>query len=268
VTAARASIVIPLLDQRDDWLERAVRSALTQTVACEVVVVRSARTRPSNLMLLADLASAGGLVVVERPPGAGFVRAINVGIRTVRTPRLGLLFSDDWLEPDAVERCLAHDADIVASSKTAYLEDGVTRLASISPIMTRARYERLTSLARKAEHLTHFLLFRTATLIAVGGLDESLGDFPGIDDFDLIWTLLERDASVAIVEASLYNYRDHSGDRLTLRDPVAARQTLERILAKHGSVGDEREQLLARHSRWFGRPVHVVVAESARPRSS
>jgi GTPase SAR1 family protein len=100
----------------------------------------------------------------------------------------------------------------------------------------------------------------------VGGLDESLGDFPGIDDFDLIWTLLERGASVAIVEASLYNYRDHHRERLTLRDADQAVRTMGRILDKHGLAGDEKQRVLALHAPWYGRPVHVVHAEMARER--
>jgi len=33
----------------------------------------------------------------------------------------------------------------------------------------------------------------------------------------MIWVLLEHGATVAIVEQQLYNYRDHHGDRLSLR---------------------------------------------------
>ena len=257
-----ASIIVPLLDQVDAWLERAVRSALEQTVPCEVIVVHSPRTRPSNLDLLTRVAAGGDrLVVVARPPACGFPGAINLGIARARAERVGLLFSDDWLDRDAVEQCLAHDADLVASAKSGFLEDGLTRLDAISVPRTMKRYLRLPTLAAKAEYLTHFFLFRRAKLIEVGGLDESLGDYPGIDDLDLIWTLLERGATVAIVERSLYNYRDHGGDRLTLRSAEQATRTLERILAKHGVDGAEKESILASHARWYGRPVHVVQAE-------
>jgi GT2 family glycosyltransferase len=257
-----ASIVVPLFDQVDAWLEHAVRSALEQTVACEVIVVHSPRTRQSNLEVLARLGAGGDrLVVVERPAGCGFPGAINLGIARARGARVGLLFSDDWLELDAVEQTLAYDADIVSSAKTAFLEDGITRLAAISYPKRMAYYLRLPTLAAKAEYLTHFFLFRRAKLLEIGGLDESLGDYPGIDDLDLIWTLLERGATVAIVERHLYNYRDHSGDRLTLRSPEQATRTLGRILAKHGVSGAEKDAILARHARWYGRPVHVVQAE-------
>jgi len=117
---------------------------------------------------------------------------------------------------------------------------------------------RRPTLERRAAYLQHFFLFSRAALAAVGGLDETLGDAPGIDDYDLVWTLLERGATVGIVGRSLYNYRDHAGERLTLRDPAQLVRTLERILDKHGVGGDERQRLIAQHARWFGQPIHAV----------
>ena len=75
--------------------------------------------------------------------------------------------------------------------------------------------------------------------------------------------MLERGATVAIVPASLYNYRDHDGERLTLRDRDQAKRTLERILEKHGLRGDEKARVLAIHLPWYGRPVHAAQAEIA-----
>jgi hypothetical protein len=46
----------------------------------------------------------------------------------------------------------------------------------------------------------------------------------------LIWTLLEHDASVSIIEHCIYHYRDHEGDRLTLSDPVQMTENLKKIL--------------------------------------
>jgi len=51
-----ATIVVPLLRQVDDWLDHSVRSALAQSVATEVIVVRSEWTPASNLRVLDRLA--------------------------------------------------------------------------------------------------------------------------------------------------------------------------------------------------------------------
>lgn len=118
----------------------------------------------------------------------------------------------------------------------------------------------MPTLEAKADYLSHFFLLRRARVLAVGGADETLGDPAGIDDYDLIWVLLEHGASVAIVERFLYRRRDHAGERLTTRPPAEIRATLGRILDKHGITGAEHERLLARKARWFGQPVHVAAA--------
>ena len=262
MSSPAASIIIPVLDQVDAWLAQCARSAVQQTADCEVIVVHSPRTSASNLNTLTDLSRVhASLVVVQEPPGGGFARAINFGILLARSDRIGLVLSDDWLEPRAVELCLAHAADIVSTDHTEYLDDGITK----SPVVSRGRradeFERLATLEEKARYLKHFFLFRKAKLIEVGGLDESLGDLAGIDDFDLIWTLLEHGASVAVVEESLYNYRDHHRERLTLRDADQAIRTMGRILDKHGLADGEKQRVLALHAPWYGRPVHIAHAE-------
>jgi GT2 family glycosyltransferase len=86
-----ASIVIPLLDQVDEWLNRCVRSALQQTVRCEVIVVLSPRTRTSNLRLLDDLKlEFDNLRIVPRDV-LGFPGALNAGFKVASASRIGLL---------------------------------------------------------------------------------------------------------------------------------------------------------------------------------
>ncbi|MGH9659348.1 MAG: glycosyltransferase family 2 protein, partial [Bryobacteraceae bacterium] len=187
----------------------------------------------------------------------GFAAALNTGIAAASSPRVGFLLSDDWLEPGAVEQCLPQGADIVSTGHRKWYADGVTSFERRAPSMEA--YEALPDRERKAGYLKHFFLFRKAALEAAGGLDETLGDSPGIDDYDLIWTLLERGATVAVIEESLYNYRDHEGSRLTLGEPAAMRATMRRILAKHGVTGPEQERLLGEKARWFGAPIHSVI---------
>ncbi len=260
-----ATIVVPLLDQVDSWLEQCVQSALAQTVPCEVIVVYSTRARESNTRLLASLGSGHpGLRVEPEPPQGGFAAAINHGIHLASADRVGLLLSDDWLDPRAVELCMPHQADIVSTGHTVYLADGHTPALAASRPPSLKEFQKRSTLEEQARYLKHFFLFRKAAVLEAGGLDESLGDYPGIDDFDLIWTMLERGATVAVVSQSLYNYRDHQGERLTLRDRDQAQRTLEQILEKHGLRGAEKARVLAIHMPWYGQPVHVAQAEIAR----
>ncbi len=260
-----ATIVIPLKIQKDQWLHQCVQSAAAQTVPCEVIVVRSQSTPPANVALLRTLQAQWSniRVLLEERPGS-FPAAINQGIRSAAASRVGLLLSDDWLEADAVEHCLPETADVVSTGLRTYLEDGLTLHPGASSLVTMSEYKTQKSMEARANYLQHFFLFRKEALLRAGGLDESIGNFPGIDDYDLIWTLLENDADVAIVERYLYNYRDHSRERLTLADPVQAVTNLKKILRKHRVPESEMAQVLKSHSRWYGRTIHEVMAETER----
>lgn len=260
----RASIVVPLLNQDDSWLRRCVLSALSQTVRTEVVVIVSADTRTSNRLLLEELqADWSTLVVQPQESGRGFPAAINQGIRGSSSARVGFLLSDDWLAPAAVEKCLRYDTAIVSTGLAGFAGDGRAALPSVDVDIKASEFERCPTLESKANYLSHFFLFRRSKIDEVGGLDETLGDAPGIDDYDFIWTLLEHEATVSIVEERLYCYRDHNQDRLSLRPASEQMATLSRILVKHGVTGREREHILRSHGRWFGRPIHVAQAELA-----
>src|ERR1039457_7101384 len=145
---------------------------------------------------------------------------------------------------------------------------GSTIFEEISRTPRIRNFLQCDTLERKARYLQHFFLFRKSKLQEIGGADESLGDFPGIDDFDMIWVLLEHGATVAMVEQQLYNYRDHDGDRLTLRPSKQATAVLERILEKHGVVEPERAKILREHSKWYGRRVHHVFEDMQKNRTS
>jgi glycosyltransferase involved in cell wall biosynthesis len=261
-----ATIVIPLLRQVDDWLAQSIRSAVSQTVPCEVIVVTSARTPGSNLALVHDFAERScGRLRVAREEGRGFPGAVNTGFRLASAPRVGLLLSDDWLETAAVEESLRVPADIVSTGLRHFRADGETCLYHFDRTLSREAYAARPTLEARARYLTHLFVLDRSRVLAVGGLDESLGDAPGIDDYDLIWTLLETGCTVGFVERPLYNYRVHDGERLTLRDPAALVAVLRRILAKHGVTGLEQDRLLGQQSRWLGRSEEAVYAEMGWP---
>jgi len=259
---ARASIVVPLLREPLAWLERCVQSALRQTASCEVLVVVSPRTPVELVFALRQWSRVKSALSVLPEVGAGFAAALNTGIRASRTDRVGFLLADDWLESEAVETCLAHDSDIVSTGLSVWSENGRSKFTRLDRRPTQVFYAGLPTIERRAAYLEHFFLFRREALMAVGGVDETIG-LTGADDFDLVWTLLERGATVTVVPDQLYNYRDHCRERLTLRSTDLQRHDFAKILDKHGVHGESREQMLRDHGMWFGAPVHVVAERLA-----
>lgn len=252
----RASIVMPLRSQADGWLRAAVASALMQTVTTEVIVVTSPHTPASNRAILDDAARSKNLITFERPAGAGFADAINLGFRAATCRRVGLLLSDDWLSPDAVERCIDLDAEIVGTARQAYAADGLRRLWRASA--DQARFDRMKSLQERASYLGHFLVLERSTMLQAGGVDPTIG-LTGADDYDLVWTMLERGATVRLIPEALYHYRDHEGERLTLRDRAAQIADLRKILAKHGVGAEETERLVGEKSKWYGAACQTAI---------
>jgi hypothetical protein len=259
-----ATIVMPLRRQVDRWLEKSIRSALDQTVKTQVLVVTARATPPSNLRIVEQFrAQSGDLRAMIRDQPESFPGAINTGIRAANSERVGILLTDDWLEPDTVALCLEQTADIVSTGNTVHCEDERIYQPGCR-IPTMARFRTLPTLEAKAEYLKHFFLFRRQLLLDTGGLDESLGNSPGIDDYDLIWTLLEGNASVAIVEKPLYHIRDHQGERLTRGDPEKMAETFIKILHKHGVPEGKAQELLKEHSLWFGKSIREVIESHRR----
>lgn len=250
-----ATVIVPLLRQDDGWLSTCIASALAQTVPCEVLVVTDQRTPRSNHDVLARHACAR-LRVIERPAHARFAGGLNLAIASARADRVCFVLSDDWLVPQAVELCLSRAADLVSAQAESYAADGRTRIATGDRRRTAAGYAACADDEARARYLGHFMLLARDVVQAAGGLDETVGDAPGVDDYHLPWTLLEHGASVDIVERVAYAIRDHAGERLTNRRPLQMWATMREILSRHGLTGDALEQRLLWHTRWFGRPMH------------
>jgi len=257
-----ATIVVPLRRQVDEWIDESVRSALLQSVPTEVIVVRSEMTPASNLRILNSLQRHfANLAVLGEDKPESFPGAINKGIRHASSKRVGFLLSDDWLDECAVAECLRSNADIVCTGSVVYFPDGsINARACRHPSLQE--FNSIETLEERASYLGHFFLLRRQIVLDAGGLDESIGNYPGIDDFDLIWTLLERNATVSIEAKGLYHYRDHDGERLTLQDPALMVANLKKILRKHGITDEQAVDVVKRHARWYGKPMYQVMNEN------
>ena len=161
-SSPRASIVVPLKNQRGDWLERCVRSALAQTVSCETIVVIAPETSVQNRASLDALASEHDTLRVLLRNRPGIAAGLNTGIHAATTDRVGFLLSDDWLDRACVEECLAYQTDIVSTGCLAYEADGVTPIDSVTKKRTLEGFLRRRTLERRASYLSHFLLFNKA----------------------------------------------------------------------------------------------------------
>lgn len=252
----KASIVIPLLNQKSVWLEKSVKSALEQTVCTQVIVVTSPKTKESNLEVLAKLQSKCDNLLVEQCPcltDQHFAEAINLGFLRA-TERVGILLSDDWLEKTTIEECLPFPTDIVGTSATVHDAEEKKLYDRISTI---EKYKSFGTMEEKASYLKCFFLYRRDKCLEVGGIDKKIG-LTGADDYDFIWTMLEANATVSILNRKMYHIRDHTEERLTLRNRTDQIRDLNKIYDKHNFIGPQRDKLIEKKARWFGKTLYEV----------
>jgi succinoglycan biosynthesis protein ExoU len=98
------------------FIGRAVRSALAQPEAAEVIVVDDASTDGSEAAARAADDGSGRLVVLRQPANRGPAAARSRGMAAARSAWLAILDADDFLLPGRLAGMLEHaaGADIVA----------------------------------------------------------------------------------------------------------------------------------------------------------
>ena len=178
-----ASVIIPLLRQVDAWLERCISSALQQCVRqkswwCD----RDDPTvEPGNLTRLQNQHKNLRMMFRKERPEA--FQTLLIPALKAPDRRVGLLLSDDWLDRKRLRLAWKNQADIVSTGNYVYFPDGrVNRAASEYP---RWRGFGVCDVRGTGEVFTTFFLFRRETALRVR-LDESIGNYPGIDDYGFI----------------------------------------------------------------------------------
>lgn len=107
-----ASIIVTAYNPRPEFFRAAVRSALSQTVPCEVIVVDDGSTPPvsrADCGYLGDTPNATDELVrvIRHEKNRGISAALNTGIEAMTTDWFSWLPCDDIFEPAKVELQLA-----------------------------------------------------------------------------------------------------------------------------------------------------------------
>lgn len=110
------SVVVPIY-KVERYLAECVNSILAQTLSnIEVILVDDGS--PDNCPAMVDeYAAKDPRVVAIHQPNGGYGKAVNAGIARASAPYIGIIESDDWIEPTMYEklyrRALETGADLV-----------------------------------------------------------------------------------------------------------------------------------------------------------
>ena len=135
-----ASIVIPAFNQNRKYLKAAILSATYQSVPVEVVVVDDGSTVPIEMEGWPE-----NVRVIRHENNKGIATALNTGIAAMTTPWFCWLSSDDYLDPNKVERQLAACEQSLSKAsctrwQALYDGDKHTRIASHSDVAALNQY--------------------------------------------------------------------------------------------------------------------------------
>lgn len=245
----KVSVVVPIY-KVERYLRQCIDSILAQTLQ-EIEVILVDDGSPDACPAIVDEYAAGDArVVAVHQPNGGYGKAVNHGISLARAPYIGIIESDDWIEPTMYEklytRATATGADVVKcmfwkydstrpegqqnelyTSRVGDLRtapDSPFRPCDWAPIF--AFHASLWSNLYRADFLRRIPIIETAGA--------------GYQDFPFIMEVLARAQTMSVVKEPLLHYRVEEGqgssttcnDERLLRMPAMSlrgREVLEQL---------------------------------------
>lgn len=151
----------------------------------------------------------------------GFVRALNVGIKNVRTPYFIILDADDTFEPALLEKM--HTATIM-NPDAAYLYCDY-----YEHILETGRTKIVSTKENVFNCLAEGILLKTSTIEKFGLYNESLF-FP---EYDILIHLVKKEKGIHIPEP-LFTYNRHAGSLTSKKERVEKGK--KQLIEKHGNI--------------------------------
>ncbi len=200
----RFSIVMPVYNIEDFWLEKAIASVQAQVYPnWELCIADDASTQPNVRPFLQRVASRDPRIRVRYLAKNGNISvASNAAAELARGEYIVLLDHDDELTPDCLlelARAITSegDPDIVYSDDDKINEHGQRFGPQFKPDWS-------PELLLAYMYITHVFCFRRELFEEVGGFREG---FEGCQDYDLALRMTERTGRIAHIPKILYHWR-------------------------------------------------------------
>lgn len=230
------SIVMPVHDPDEAWLDAAIHSVLAQAYPhLELCIADDASTQPNVRVLLQRAAEDSRVRVTYRGERGGIAAASNSAIELASGEYIGFLDHDDVLRPHALaamaEYLRDHDgADLVYSDEDKLLPDEERAAPAFKPEFSP---DRLLG----ENYINHFTVIRRSLVVDAGGFREG---FDGSQDHDLMLRITERAGHVGHVPDVLYSWRMSPGSTAVAADRKphaqdAGRRAVDDALQRRGA---------------------------------
>jgi len=234
----RISIVLPVHDPEPAWLRDALDSVRSQIYSnWQLCIVDDGCTREDIRRVLLDAQADPRIDLVRLDRNEGISAASNVALQRAQGEFVGFLDHDDALKPNALFEVVKllnsrRDLDYVYSDEDKAEPNGWLTDPFFKPDWS-------PDLLMSVNYVTHFSVYRTEVVRAVGGFRS---EFDGSQDYDLVLRVTEATGQVAHIPLPLYSWRKVPGSAAAHLDYKtyayeAGTRALEEALRRRGVEG-------------------------------
>ena len=198
----RASIIIPVYNQRPEYLLTAVNTALEQSVPVEIIIVDDGCDKP--------IPTGGPATVIRHAENRGVAHALNTGFTAMTTEWFAWLSSDDMIDPRKIE--LQLEAMAQRSARASFHQYRIMRNGSIvghnwMPSW-QTREDQWPMLGKTCVMNGSTIMLHRSVFDDCGGFDP---DFRYGQDWEM-WCLVGRKVFLLPIHRELGTRREHDGN--------------------------------------------------------
>jgi len=209
------SLIVPVYNVKD-FLKECLNSVLNQTYQnLEIIIINDGSTDGSE-QICKDYAKRDSRIILKHQKNSGLSAARNSGLKLAKGKYIAFVDSDDYIEPNLVERSLATvqktGADIVVFGYNNQLPSAQTLSGEAATIRLLTKQENLDILAWNKLY--------SADLFKKHHVEFPVGDIH--EDNLTTYKLLSLAKTVAYLPESLYTYRERSGS-ITAKNDIRHR---------------------------------------------
>jgi glycosyltransferase involved in cell wall biosynthesis len=232
-------VLMCVRDELPHVLDEALQSICGQSLQeFELLLIDDGSVQSGTIEVEQRWAARDNRIRLLREPARGLTASLNVGLRLCRAPVVARHDSDDWSDPQRLERQLAElqrrpELGLLGSQYLAHRQNGAPLWRSKLP---EAHTDIVATFAARNPFCHGATLFRRDLALVLGGYRESLACS---QDYDFFWRLSER-AQTANMPDVLYHYR-FSGRSISAQKAVdqASAAVITRALADMRRRGAE-----------------------------
>jgi glycosyltransferase involved in cell wall biosynthesis len=242
----KISIIMPVYNVDQTWLERAINSALNQLYGnWELCITDDGSTKDYLKEILRKYSNQDKRIRVSYlPDNKGIVCASNEALSLATGEFIGLLDNDDELSMDALYEVVKllnerRETDFIYSDEDKITEKGVRYDPFFKPDWS-------PDTLHCCNYITHFAVVRRNIANDLGAFREG---YDGSQDYDLFLRVTEKTKNIVHIPKVLYHWRCIEGS--------AAKDSEAKLYAY-----DSAKRALADHIQRFGLDGEVVNGES------